>query len=87
MSAVAPPGGRGDRLVVSIDDDGPGLTKEQRKEVLSRGKRIDQSVPGSGLGLSIVEELVRVYGGRLALETAKSGGLSVRLELPLAFDR
>jgi signal transduction histidine kinase len=87
LSARTVPGGRNDRLVVSIDDDGPGLTEEQRKQVLSRGKRIDQSVPGSGLGLSIVEELVRVYGGRLALESSESGGLSVKLELPLAFDR
>jgi signal transduction histidine kinase len=87
LSAAASAEGRGDRMIVRIDDDGPGLTREQRKEVLSRGKRIDQSMPGSGLGLSIVEELVRVYGGRLTLEAAESGGLSVRLELPLAFDR
>jgi len=78
---------RGDRLVVTIDDDGPGLTADDRKAVLLRGKRADESVPGSGLGLSIVDELVRIYGGRLELKPAKLGGLSVQLELPLAFDR
>lgn len=76
-----------DRLVINIEDDGPGLSGDERKQVLSRGKRIDESVPGSGLGLSIVEELVRVYGGSLRLDEAQSGGLSVRLELPMAFDR
>jgi signal transduction histidine kinase len=87
LSAGVPDEGRDDRVVITIEDDGPGLTKEQRKEVFSRGKRMDQSVPGSGLGLSIVEELVRVYGGQLTLGTAASGGLSAKLALPLAFDR
>ncbi len=79
--------GRTTRLIITIDDDGPGLSDEERGQVLLRGKRIDQSVPGSGLGLSIVDELVRVYGGKFELAASDYGGLSSRLELPLASDQ
>jgi signal transduction histidine kinase len=70
------------RVVLLIDDDGPGLPAERREEVFERGRRLDQSVPGSGLGLAIVRDLAEIYGGRVALEDAPGGGLRVRLELP-----
>lgn len=69
-------------LRVTISDDGPGLTADERTDVLSRGRRLDASKPGSGLGLSIVSELVALYGGRLALERAPQGGLAVVVDLP-----
>ena len=70
------------RLVV--DDDGPGLTPQERQQVGNRGRRLDETKPGSGLGLSIVVELAQLYGGRLQLGTAPIGGLRVELELPAA---
>ena len=73
-----------ERLRVTIDDDGPGLPPERRPEVLRRGARLDESAPGSGLGLSIIDELARAYGGDLRLDAAKLGGLSVVLDLPRA---
>ena len=72
------------RFVVIIDDDGPGLTDEQRKKVVKRGQRLDESKPGSGLGLSIVADLAHLYKGRFELEPSPEGGLRVRLELPSA---
>lgn len=72
----------GDRLVICVDDDGPGLSPAQREEVFARGRRIDESVPGSGLGLTIVRELAELYGGSVALEAAPLGGLRARLRLP-----
>ncbi|HEX3209352.1 MAG TPA: sensor histidine kinase [Geminicoccaceae bacterium] len=72
------------RLLVTIDDDGPGLPAERRAEVLERGRRLDEQVPGSGLGLAIVADIALLYAGRLALEAAPSGGLRVRLDLPAA---
>ncbi len=72
------------RLLVTIDDDGPGLPPERRALVLERGRRLDEQVPGSGLGLAIVADIALLYGGRLALDTAPSGGLRVRLDLPAA---
>lgn len=70
------------RLVV--EDDGPGLPAERREEVLRRGARLDESAPGSGLGLSIVDELARAYGGSIMLGTSALGGLKVEIFLPQA---
>jgi signal transduction histidine kinase len=68
------------RLVV--DDDGPGLTASQREQVARRGRRLDETKPGSGLGLSIVVELAGLYGGSVTLGSAPIGGLRAELVLP-----
>ncbi|HEY8581210.1 MAG TPA: ATP-binding protein [Beijerinckiaceae bacterium] len=68
------------RLVV--EDDGPGLPAERRAEAMTRGSRLDETKPGSGLGLSIVADLAKIYGGSLSLEDAASGGLRAVLILP-----
>jgi len=73
-----------ERLRLTVEDDGPGLPEERRQEVLKRGARLDESAPGSGLGLSIVDELVRAYGGTIALSQSSHGGLQVDIELPRA---
>ena len=73
---------RGDRLVLLIDDDGPGLDSARREEVLQRGVRADEAVPGSGLGLAIVRDIAEVYGGSVTLGDSPLGGLRVRLDLP-----
>ena len=80
LSEQPEPGRETIRLVV--DDDGPGLTPAQREQVARRGQRLDESKPGSGLGLSIVVELARLYGGALNLGTAPIGGLRAELVLP-----
>lgn len=67
---------------VTVDDDGPGLTPEERESVGRRGRRLDETKPGSGLGLSIVAELAGLYEGGLRLEAAPSGGLRAVLRLP-----
>lgn len=72
----------GDRLLVSVDDDGPGLEPSLRDQVLQRGVRADQQVRGSGLGLAIVRELAELYGGSVALSTSPLGGTRSRLRLP-----
>ena len=53
----------GERLVVTIEDDGAGLDELARQLVLGRGVRQDERVPGSGLGLAIVRDLAGLYGG------------------------
>jgi signal transduction histidine kinase len=73
-----------ERLMVVVEDDGPGLPPERRSEVIQRGRRLDERVPGSGLGLSIVVDVAELYGGALSLHEAASGGLRARLELPAA---
>ncbi len=70
------------RLSVVVGDDGPGLNDEQKKRVIERGERLDESKPGSGLGLSIVKEIAALYGGFLTLSRSQAGGLSAELDLP-----
>ena len=69
-------------LVLDIADDGPGLTAQERSRVGTRGERLDESVPGLGLGLAIVHDISKLYGGFFTLEAAPQGGLLARLTLP-----
>jgi signal transduction histidine kinase len=70
------------QLLISVDDDGPGLDPSMRAQVLQRGIRADQQVGGSGLGLAIVSELAELYGGSITMETSPLGGTRARLQLP-----
>jgi signal transduction histidine kinase len=70
---------------IAVDDDGPGLPENARADVLTqRGRRLDESKPGSGLGISIVSDLAHLYEGRLELSEARLGGLRAELVLPAA---
>ncbi|MFM8748371.1 MAG: sensor histidine kinase [Aestuariivirga sp.] len=71
-------------LRLTVEDDGPGLPAEKRAEALKRGRRLDESKPGSGLGLSIVAETAAMYQGSITLGGAALGGLSAGLILPAA---
>ncbi|MGX1108792.1 MULTISPECIES: sensor histidine kinase [Bradyrhizobium] len=81
---VVPPeaSGAGPRLRIVVDDDGRGLSEAERAQVSRRGQRLDESKPGSGLGLSIVTDLAGLYGGNLTLNSAPIGGLRAELVLP-----
>ncbi|MEH6491023.1 MAG: sensor histidine kinase [Halopseudomonas sp.] len=70
-------------LLLQVADDGPGIAPQARAEVLERGTRLDQQVPGHGLGLGIVLDLVQAYDGELELSEATLGGLLVEVRLPL----
>lgn len=69
-------------VILTIQDDGPGLSDAMQKTVLQRGQKLDEQVQGSGLGLSIVHAILDGYNGQLSFETAPRGGLSVVLRLP-----
>ncbi len=69
-------------LRIIVDDDGRGLSAAERAQVSRRGQRLDESKPGSGLGLSIVVDLAALYGGSLTLGDAPIGGLRSELLLP-----
>jgi signal transduction histidine kinase len=77
---VAP--GASPMLRIIVDDDGRGLSAAERAQVSRRGQRLDESKPGSGLGLSIVVDLAALYGGSLSLGNAPIGGLRAELMLP-----
>jgi signal transduction histidine kinase len=69
-------------LNIAVDDDGPGIPPEKRNEALQRGKRLDETKPGSGLGMSIIVETAGMYSGKIELSKAELGGLRVNLQLP-----
>lgn len=67
---------------LTVEDDGVGVPEESRKAALKRGGRLDETKPGSGLGLSIVTEIAELYGGELKLSDSPLGGLCAQLILP-----
>jgi signal transduction histidine kinase len=69
-------------VVLTVDDDGPGLSPSIRDQVLQRGVRADEAAPGSGLGLAIVRDLVQLYEGAITLHDSPMGGLRASLRLP-----
>ena len=70
------------QAVIAVEDDGPGLPLEAREMVFQIGQRLDERVPGSGLGLPIVRDLAQLYGGEIRLEDSPLGGLRAVLRLP-----
>lgn len=72
-----------DRLHISIEDDGPGLSdKDKQHVIVPFQKSSSDKQKGTGLGLAIVDKVVQLHGGELQLLDAKSGGLKVQISLP-----
>ncbi|MEM0922405.1 MAG: ATP-binding protein [Pseudomonadota bacterium] len=69
-------------LVVAVADDGPGVAPEQRDEIFARGTRLDEATPGAGLGLTIVREILLLYGGQVEISASDLGGALLTLTLP-----
>jgi two-component system sensor histidine kinase PhoQ len=68
-----------DGVEISIEDDGPGIAAEQVDTLLQRGKRVDESIPGQGIGLSMANEIISVYGGQLVFAASPLGGTLLRV--------
>lgn len=70
-------------LQISVEDDGPGVAPDAAEALAARGSRLDESIPGHGLGLSIVQEIVRVHGGQISFGRSQHlGGFAATVELP-----
>ena len=69
-------------LNLVIEDDGPGVPADAVAAALRRGTRLDETVPGSGIGLAVVAELVAQYGGKLEIRRSDLGGAAVHLNFP-----
>jgi signal transduction histidine kinase len=72
----------GDGVMVTVEDDGPGIPDTAVGAALVRGGRLDEAEPGTGLGLAIVSDLVEAYGGSLTLSRSSLGGLRAAIRLP-----
>ncbi|NKF23419.1 ATP-binding protein [Solimonas sp. C16B3] len=68
---------------LDFDDDGPGFPSEAPEKLLERGARADTRLPGQGIGLAAVNEIVQAYGGRLLLERSMFGGGRVSVLVPI----
>ena len=69
------PGG----IVISIEDDGPGIPPDQVDTLLQRGRRMDESIPGQGIGMSMASEIIALYCGQLTFDNSPLGGTRVRI--------
>jgi signal transduction histidine kinase len=70
------------RCHLVVEDDGPGIPEEELESVLQRGRRLDETTPGHGLGLNIVQQMLEIYGGKLTFSRSAYGGLKAELDLP-----
>jgi signal transduction histidine kinase len=82
---VVSAGAQGNRILLSVQDRGPGIPPADRERVVDRFVRLEESrsLPGSGLGLSLASAVARLHGGELRLED-NGPGLKAVLSLPRA---
>ena len=71
-----------ERLCLVVEDDGAGISADDRARVLQRGVRADEKVPGHGLGLAMVHDTVDLYGGKLTIDASPLGGARFTVRLP-----
>jgi len=71
------------RLTIEVADDGPGIAPEAASKVMDRGSRLDESVTGFGLGLSIVSEIVEDNSGQMDIGSSETGGARITVMFPL----
>ena len=69
------------QLVITIEDDGRGITPDEASMLFKRGSRADESVPGHGIGLAVVRETVELYHGTLEVGRSDLGGAALKVEL------
>ena len=69
-------------LVMVVEDDGPGISQENRSRILNRGTRLDSNEAGQGIGLAVVVEIVERYGGRINVGESMLGGAKITIALP-----
>ena len=69
-------------FVLTVEDDGPGLSSDEAARASHRGKRLDEKSSGWGLGLSIVSDLVQVNGGEMSFDRSGLGGLLIQVAIP-----
>ena len=81
ISLTQSPAGKHDRLVITVEDDGPGIVEEQVEHLLQRGTRGDSQTPGHGIGLAVVREIVEAYGGGLTITRSEIGGAKMVVEI------
>jgi len=70
-------------LLLTVEDDGPGIETDQAERVLNRGVRLDEATPGHGIGLPMVRDIVEAYDGKLEFGRSDHGGARIIISLPI----
>ncbi|MGK0304490.1 MAG: two-component system sensor histidine kinase PhoQ [Gammaproteobacteria bacterium] len=70
-------------LLIHIEDDGPGIPKDKREQLLERGTRLDSYKEGQGIGMAVVADLVSAYQGQLEIKQSDFGGAKLTLIFPI----
>ena len=73
---------RDGKLSITVEDDGLGIDAAQAQRILERGVRTDQTVPGHGIGLAIVRDIIQSYEGEIAIAPSSLGGAAIRITTP-----
>ena len=71
----------GNRLELNVEDNGPGIAADKRQKILQRGKRMDTSQAGQGIGLAVAMDIVEGYSGELSIEQSELGGAKFRIAI------
>ena len=79
--------GRRGGMRLIVDDDGPGIPEEAAEALLERGTRLDEATPGHGIGLAIVRDIAKSYGGTLTIDRSTLGGAKITVDIPPATSR
>lgn len=75
-------GATGSGMVLTVSDDGPGIPQDAANVLLQRGTRLDESTPGHGIGLAVVKDIARSYGGQLSIQQSPLGGAEIIVSIP-----
>jgi signal transduction histidine kinase len=71
-----------DQLIITVEDDGPGVSADALQTLGTRGVRLDEQTPGHGLGLAIAREITERYSGRFTFSIGTRGGLRASISVP-----
>lgn len=82
VRVTAEPASAGGGLLLTVEDDGPGIPPDAAERLLERGTRLDETTPGHGIGLAIVRDIAASYDGTLEIGTSPLGGASIRISIP-----
>ena len=69
-------------MTITVTDDGPGIPEDAADALLQRGTRLDESTPGHGIGLAVVKDIAKSYGGGLSIAGSDMGGAEITVSLP-----
>ena len=74
-------------MTLTVADDGPGIPEDAADALLQRGTRLDESAPGHGIGLAVVRDIAKSYGGSVSIGVSELGGASITVDIPPTAER